>query len=252
MRLRFFSLPQIARGAQAQARLDERYTDFSDLMQSRVDGLIVTGCEPKAARLPAEPFWPALTEIIDWAEHNTRSTIWSCRAAHAAVLHLDGIHYRPLAEKCTGLFPVKRTCEHPLLAGLRGAHRVAHSRYNDLPEADLVASGYKVLTHSPTIGVDLFVKQWQSLFVYLQGHPEYDAQALRREYRRDVWRFLDGGMATYPNVPRGYFSADMEAALQDFSDRAQRGTLPEPGLVFPLKSGARATPLAAHIRENPV
>ena len=35
---------------------------------------------------------------------HTASTIWSCLAAHAAVLHVDGIERRLLTEKCFGVF----------------------------------------------------------------------------------------------------------------------------------------------------
>ena len=233
VRLRFFSLPTIERGVRARARMDAHYTDFADLMQSRVDGLIVTGCEPRANRLPDEPFWQSLTNVIDWAEHNTKSTIWSCLAAHAAVLHLDGVQRRPLAEKCTGIFRVDRLRDHPLTTGIRGTLHVPHSRYNGLAEEDLAAAGYEIVTRSAEVGVDLFVKQWRSLFVYLQGHPEYDTDALRREYRRDVVRYLDGTIVTYPRMPENYFGADMERAMTAFEMRARQERNPDLGLSFP-------------------
>ena len=233
VRLRLFSLPGIPRGTPAQARLQEHYTDFADLMQSRVDGLIVTGCEPVAARLPQEPVWGALTDVIDWAEHNTRSTIWSCLAAHAAVLHLDGIDRRPLPRKCSGLFTVERAAAHPLLTGIRAPLVVPHSRWNGLDEADLVASGYQILTRSEEVGVDLFVKRWRSLFVYLQGHPEYDEGALRGEYRRDVLRYMGGLSSTYPDRPRHYFPEALAAELDAFGVEARRD--PTTAMAFPLK-----------------
>ena len=167
VRLRLFSLPGIVRGEEARARIEARYADFADLMQSRVDGLVVTGCEPLAASLPREPVWPALTEVIDWAEHNTLSTIFSCLAAHAAVLHLDGVDRRRLARKCSGVFAVERAGDHPLLAGLRAPLVVPHSRWNRLDAGELRTAGYDILTRSPEIGVDMFVKQWRSLFVFL-------------------------------------------------------------------------------------
>jgi hypothetical protein len=55
---------------------------------------------------------------------------------------------------------------------------------------DVVAAGYDILTRSPDMGVDMFAKRQRSLFVLLQGHPEYDPTTLLREYRRDVGRFL--------------------------------------------------------------
>ncbi|MCX8254331.1 Homoserine O-succinyltransferase [Beijerinckiaceae bacterium RH AL1] len=245
VRLRLFSLPGIARGAAARSHIEASYTPYAELMQSRVDGLIVTGCEPRAARLADEPVWGALTEVVDWAEHNTRSTIWSCFAAHAAVLHLDGIERQPLGRKLSGHFSVERAAEHPLLQGVPDPLRVAHSRWNGLDEVALTAAGYEIVTRSDEVGVDLFVKRWRSLFVYLQGHPEYHESALRGEYRRDVMRFLDGTTATYPDLPRHYFSQATEAALSAFEAAAKRD--PTTDAAFPLKgrdSGPRRWPRA--------
>ena len=230
VRLRLFSLPGIPRGPAAQERIAAHYTDFADLMQSRVDGLIVTGCEPVAARLPEEPVWGALTDVIDWAEHNTRSAIWSCLAAHAAVLHLDGIERQPLTRKCSGLFTVERSFEHPLLDGVPAPLGVPHSRWNGLDEAALTGAGYDIVTRSNEVGVDMFVKRWRSLFIYLQGHPEYDEGALRGEYKRDVSRFLDGSTAAYPDLPRHYFPAATEAALGAFEAAGEARPLDRPGV----------------------
>ncbi len=236
VRLRFFSLPGIARGPRARGWLDAHYSDFADLMRSRVDGLIVTGCEPRATCLPQEPIWRELTEVVDWAEHHTRSTIWSCLAAHAAVLHLDGIARQRLPEKQTGVFPVERVRSHPLLVGLRAPLVVPHSRHNGLDEDALTASGYDILTRSDEVGPDLFVKQWRSLFVYLQGHPEYDEGALLGEYRRDVLRYQSGASATYPVLPQRYFPAEMADRLRAFEDAIRRD--PSTTAAFPLAGRA--------------
>src|SRR6266436_3382454 len=106
VRIRFhcFSLPSVNRSEAAQWRVDAEYTDIADLTHLRFDGLIVTGAEPVAASLPEEPFWQDLTGIIDWAKTNTRSTIWSCLAAHAAVKYLDGIDRHRREAKCSGVY----------------------------------------------------------------------------------------------------------------------------------------------------
>ena len=51
-----------------------------------------------------------------------------------------------------------------------------------------------------------------SLFLFLQGHPEYEAGTLLREYRRDIARFLRGEREHYPAVPQGYFDARANTA----------------------------------------
>ena len=63
-----------------------RYRDIAELWDTPLDGLIVTATEPPAPRLQDEPYWPALTQLVDWARENTASTVWSCLAAHAALL----------------------------------------------------------------------------------------------------------------------------------------------------------------------
>ena len=73
--------------------------------------MIVTGAEPIAATLPDEPYWNDLTDVIDWAETNTRSAIWSCLAAHAAVLHLDGIERQRLERKCSGVYDCRKVAD---------------------------------------------------------------------------------------------------------------------------------------------
>jgi len=191
------------------------YERLEDLWASDLDGLIVTGAEPRAASLPDEPFWPPLTEIVAWAAQRTSSVIWSCLAAHAAVLYLDGVERRRHQDKFFGVFSSVKAAEHAILANIPSVWRVPHSRWNDLLEEHLVAGGYEVLARSHGAGVDLFVKQRQrSLFLFMQSHPEYAPNALMREYRRDIARFCAGQQDRYPNVPCNYFDIQTSAELE--------------------------------------
>ena len=222
-----FSLPSVKRSQSAQWRIQQQYTDIADIDRLSIDGLIVTGAEPNAAALQQESFWRDLTEIVDWAKTNTRSTIWSCLAAHAAVLHLDGIERRRLASKCSGIYEPFKASSHWLTDDLPPPFAVAHSRLNELLAGDLTENGYQLLTHSPEAGVDIFAKQFGSHFVFFQGHPEYEALSLEREYLRDISRFLAGERDTPPAVPAGYFDTDTEERLTDFARRAKIERRPE-------------------------
>src|SRR5262249_61113106 len=117
VRLRFFSLPGVPRSERGQRHVDKFYRGLRELPGSGLDALIVTGTEPRAASLRNEPYWHWLGELIDWAEASTVSTVWSCLAAHAAVLHLDGIGRHPLPDKCFGVFDCATLVDHPLTAG---------------------------------------------------------------------------------------------------------------------------------------
>jgi homoserine O-succinyltransferase/O-acetyltransferase len=219
VRLTLYSLPDVARTDAGRCRV-AGYADAVDLWNGRLDGLIVTGAEPLAADLTDEPYWDSLARTIEWAGHHTHSAIWSCLAAHAAVLHLDGIPRRRLNDKRFGVFECTRASDHPLTGG-HTLLRTPHSRWNDLSEEALVASGYRVLTRSNESGADAFVKEAKSLFLFFQGHPEYEADTLLREYRRDIGRFLRGERETYPSMPSGYFNLETARLLAALEERAQ-------------------------------
>jgi len=220
VRLRFFSLPELPRTEPGRSHISQHYEGISELWTSHLDGLIVTGTEPRAVDLADEPYWPTLTKVVDWADNHAISTVWSCLAAHAAVLHIDGIGRRAFREKLSGVFDCVKATDHAIVEGVRSRWRAPHSRYNELPEDALVSSGYRILSRLPGAGADMFVKQRKTLFLFVQGHLEYDPGALLREYRRDVRKFLAGERASYPQMPCGYFDEDAAAALAAFRRQA--------------------------------
>ena len=255
VRLLLFSMPEVPRSDTALADMAGRYRDVSELWDTPIDGLIVTGTEPKSKNLKDEPYWDALGQVIDWAREHAGSTVWSCLAAHAAVLRTDGIERQLLPEKCSGVFDCEAIERHPLTRGVVMPMRIPHSRLNDLPERALASCGYRILTRSAIAGVDMFIKQDRGFHLFFQGHPEYEVDSLLREYRRDIDRYLRGERDHYPGAPQGYFDADAAAWADAFRGRAladRRGDLikafPMRELEAGLTSNWRAA--AAAIYEN--
>ncbi|HLW93569.1 MAG TPA: homoserine O-succinyltransferase [Roseiarcus sp.] len=240
VQLRFYALRQIRRSSEAREHLSQLYADAEALGYQDLDALIVTGAEPNAPDLTHEPYWRSLTSVIDWAEANTISTILSCLAAHAGVLHLDGVARRPLEEKCSGLYAFEVVAQSALTPEIGAPWLVPHSRHNGLSEDELEAKGYAILTRSPDAGVDLFVKQMRSLFVFLQGHPEYEADSLAREYRRDMTRFLRCELNSPPIPPEGYFSPETTQALAAFAAHARAERHPKLMSAFPADAAGPA------------
>ena len=158
VRLRLYSLPDVPRTEFGHQRVADRYWSIDDLWDSDLDGLIVTGREPQAADLREEPYWKTLTQVIDWAEDRTISSIWSCLVAHAALLHIDGIDRNPLGEKRFGLYDCAKIRDHPIMDGIPGSVPLPHSRWNDIQESNLIARGYDVLARSVS-GPDIFAKK---------------------------------------------------------------------------------------------
>jgi homoserine O-succinyltransferase len=229
-----YYLPDVPRGDRIQDHLARFYRQSDELWRQRFDGAIITGTEPRQRNLRDEPYWNTLAAVFDWAEHHTASTVLSCLAAHASVLHSDGINRHPLPDKQFGVFDYKRIGKHELTVGLPRVMRFPHSRWNEvLPDA-LISHGYDVLDQSDTAGVNLFIKKkGDSLFVHFQGHPEYGSHTLLKEYRRDIRRFLRQERPTYPSLPHGYFDTSATNLLEDFRTRAEAQRAEETLSAFP-------------------
>lgn len=231
--LSLFAIPEIPRSEKTRQQISNSYISTSALWDLHLDGLIVTGAEPIASDLTSEPFWNSMARLVDWAEHNTYSSIWSCLAAHAAVLHLDGIKRRPFADKLFGVFECAKISEHSVTNGLPDRFRTPHSRWNNLPAQELVASGYRILTQLEDGGPDTFTRQKQNQFIFLQGHPEYEAVSLLLEYRRDIRRFLARQRDLYPSMPEGYFDESTADALKALRARVLSDRREEHFAAFP-------------------
>lgn len=232
--VQLYSLPEIARDNRAKQHMSGSYGDLRDLPNGRFDALIVTGTEPREQDLRREAYWNTLAEVFDWAEDNTVSTILSCLAAHASALHGDGIARHRLSDKRFGVFDESRACDHPLVRKTSRFLRIPHSRWNELRETDLRSRGYTIITKSEEAGVGLFVKhKGKSLFVHWQGHPEYAAHTLLKEYRRDVKRFIRRERETYPSLPHGYFGIRAGELLAEFRKQVLSDPREEMLALFP-------------------
>jgi homoserine O-succinyltransferase len=219
--VKLYSLTGVPRTDRGMRRLNSFYYSLDDLWDSQVDALIMTGTEPQQSNLRHEPYWRNLANVLDWAERNTLSTVLSCLAAHAGVLHSDGIERHRLSDKRFGVFEFPAASDHALIRSLGPTIRFPHSRWNEVRPDALESCGYRILTRSDDAGVDCFVKRKkESLFVHFQGHPEYQAHTLFKEYRRDIKRFLRHERETYPTAPIGYFGNEATKCLVEFRQKA--------------------------------
>ena len=240
VRLHFYTMPTTPRSEWGQDYVRRHYRTTTEMVNRRLDGIIVTGAEPKAARLTDEPYWADFAEVADWASENTVSSVYSCLAVHGVVLHADGVERHSLPAKCFGIFAQAKAMDHPLTDGLSRTFRIPHARWNEVQEEELSECGYSVLSKSADAGVDCFVKQQKkSLFVHFQGHPEYETQSLLGEYRRDIGRFLRGENEVCPTIPSGYFDTKSERLMVDFRAKALSDRKPELLTGFPADQLAK-------------
>ena len=188
VRLRLFSLASLTRSDDTRTRMAGFYDEAAFLPEAGLDALIVTGFAQDEADLRSHPCWQEFTQLVDWAETGTISTLFSGLSAPAAVLHLDGIAHRKLDEPLFGIYAGRRIEDDPLLFNCAAQMPVPHARRHDLPEDALGAAGYRVLTRLENGQVDCFVREiaGRSRFVFLQGHPEYEPGTLARLHLQEM------------------------------------------------------------------
>jgi len=198
VRLRLSALPGLPRSPEALGHMSRSYWSFEELLASPLDALIVTGTEPRAAVLTEEPYWQHFVQLLSFAREHTVASIWSCLAAHGAVLIMDGIERQRLPEKRCGVYQHAILSGHPLLDGVSAPLPMPHSRWNELPPGRLRAAGHTVLSWSDETGADAFVREERSVLLFFQGHPEYCAAgefSVRpdRRFAREQLASLGGG-----------------------------------------------------------
>ena len=196
--LKLFALPELPRGEAARRALAGRYRDIAALWDTPLDGLIVTGTEPRAANLTDEPYWETLSKIVDWAKDHTASTIWSCLAAHAAVLHSDGIERRALKQKLFGVFDCRLVADHPMTehfpdrcgCRIRATTICRNRRWRIAAIRSSPARMPPASMLSPS----------RTAVSFCSSRAIRNMKRIRclREYRRDVARFLAGEREHYP------------------------------------------------------
>ena len=214
-----FTLPVLERGEKAQKHIDTYYETFENLKKEGLDALIITGANVTQPNLSDESFWEPLTEVVDWAVNNVTSTLCSCLATHAVMEFRYGQKRRHLGTKRWGVFPHSVTRAHPLVRGVNTKFDVPHSRFNQIDREQFEQAGAMILAESEEAGVQLAVSKDGLRLVYFQGHPEYDAISLLKEYKREVIRFYQRAIKNYPPYPANYFDSYTQSIFNEYQER---------------------------------
>ena len=226
-----FSLPALERSAETMAYIDRYYSDFETLRNAGLDALIITGANVANPALEQEAFWEPLIEVVDWAKDNVASILCSCLATHAVLKHFHGIDREPLPRKRWGVYSHRVSASHhPLLRDINTRFDVPHSRYNDISRERLEAAGLTILAESVDGGVHMAASPDQFRVIYMQGHPEYDASSLLKEYRRELYRYANCERDTAPPLPENYLSGEAEKIALAAVDAAAQAR--ESGLAY--------------------
>lgn len=249
----------IGRSPGVKEEIARRYRPLSDLYRDPPDLLVITGSNPVETDITREPYWTQLDDLLGWATEQVRSVLTSCLSAHAALKIFDNVDRVRLDSKVTGVFPQTPMPDHPLVARLEAPVVLPHSRLNDVPTTELVRAGYDIALASCDDGAGWSVATrivTRTRLVLVQGHPEYDAASLIREYQRDARRFVTGERPELPCLPVAATEGEDMDALVELQE-ALAGGRQDPALVdgFPFpavmeRARRRWEPVARQIYTN--
>ena len=223
IKVHFFTLSSLKRNEEAKKHIEEYYTNFEKIKASGLDALIITGANITEKDITKEPFWPQLTEVLDWASVNVSSVLCACLASHAAMTHFYDIHRTHLENKLWGLFPhLKTDRTHPLMSWVNTAFNVPHSRHNTITKQDFLKAGCHILVESKDAGIHIATSPDKFRFIFVQGHLEYDTHSVLKEYKREVMNFANSVNSKYPPFPENYLGLQCQEILNEYKEKLEQ------------------------------
>ena len=183
--------------------LEVFYETFERVRERRYDGLIITGAPVELMEFDEVDYWAELVEIMAWADENVFSTLAICWGAQAELYYHYGIGKHTLDAKVFGVFAHDVTDpKNKITRGFDDVFLAPHSRHTTVEAADILAEpDLELLAASAQAGVYLAASR-DGRRVFVTGHPEYDAETMDLEYRRD----LDAGLPI--EIPHDYYPDD--------------------------------------------
>lgn len=183
--------------------LQNYYKAFSEVSTQYFDGLIITGAPVETLPFEKVDYWRELADIMEWSREHVTSTIHICWAAQAGLYYHYGIQKYRFENKLSGIYEHKRLNEdEELTRGFDDVFLAPHSRYTGIYSEDIRKNTkLEILAESLAAGAYLILDK-ENKRIFVTGHPEYSADTLAKEYRRDIKKGIS------PVIPVNYFPND--------------------------------------------
>ena len=81
------------------SHLNRFYTNFDEIKNQKLDGLIITGAPVEQMPFEEVNYWNELVRIMDWSKKNVTSTLHLCWGAQAGLYYHFGINKYMLPKK---------------------------------------------------------------------------------------------------------------------------------------------------------
>lgn len=183
--------------------IEKHYKHFGDIKGTRYDGFVITGAPVEKIDFEGVDYWEELTEIMDWARENVRTTLYVCWAALAGLYHHYGVEKRLLDRKLSGVYEHRVTTPGIMLTnGWEDTFYAPHSRYCTVSREDITSNPeLTLIAESDDAGV-YAVAARGGREIFITGHSEYAPETLDFEYHRDLKKGIN------PEIPRNYYPGD--------------------------------------------
>lgn len=178
--------------------LETHYYTIQDLKDQSFDGFIITGAPIETIPFEEVDYWSELTEIIEWSQTQSHSTLYICWGAMAGLYYSYGIDKYLLKEKLSGVFKQEVNQAHPLVQGFPTTFCYPQSRYTQVNQEQLAQCPLTAVASSQELGPTILASE-NLRAIYILGHLEYAKETLKNEYIRDLLKGLN------PNMPENYF-----------------------------------------------
>ncbi|MFK7754973.1 MAG: homoserine O-succinyltransferase [Sedimentitalea sp.] len=187
----------------AAAHMESFYRPFSDVVDEKFDGLIITGAPIEHLAFDQVTYWDELCAVMDWTQSHVHSTFGVCWGGMAMINHFHGVQKHMLDAKAFGCFRHRNLAPaSPFLRGFSDDCVIPVSRWTEMRQSEIdAADGLTTLLGSDEAGPCL-VQDPGRRAIYIFNHFEYDSETLKQEYDRDV------AEGTPINVPMNYYPGD--------------------------------------------
>lgn len=169
--------------------VDDIYVTYEEAMRNQpLDGLILTGAPVETIDYEDVHYWEEIKTILSDARKNIPSTLGLCWAGFV-MAYLEGVKKLNYDHKLFGVFELKNLApDHPIMGELDDLFFCPQSRHAGMPDEAMEEASesgrLKLLAYGPEAGYSIF-STTDDRFIAHTGHPEYNANRLAEEAKRD-------------------------------------------------------------------
>ena len=166
------------------------YVTYKEAMRDQpLDGLILTGAPVETVDFEDVYYWEEIKTILSDARKNIPSTLGLCWAGFV-MAYLEGVKKINYDHKLFGVFELKNLApDHPIIGELDDVFFCPQSRHAGMPDEAMEEASesgrLKLLAYGPEAGYSIF-STTDDRFIAHTGHPEYNANRLAEEAKRDL------------------------------------------------------------------